>query len=80
MILTLFTETRMFYSILNRITVFSIAIRQINAVYLNFFGVVNAKRQFIAVNLQLHGVAHGGELYKRGDRAGYYTHIEKMLP
>ena len=37
------------------------------------------ERQFIAVDLQLHGVAHRRELDERDLRAGDHAHVEKML-
>ena len=38
-----------------------------------------AKGQLIAVDLQLHGVAHGGQLDHRHLRPGHHSHIQKML-
>ena len=43
-------------------------------------GVVKPQGQFIAVNAQLHRVAHRGELHQRDCRAGDHAHIQKVLP
>ena len=42
--------------------------------------VVQAQGQFIAVDLQLHGVAHGCKLHQRDLLAGDQPHVQKMLP
>ena len=42
--------------------------------------VVQTQGQLIAVDAQLHGVAHGCQLYQRDLRPGDQTHIQKMLP
>lgn len=42
--------------------------------------VVQTQGQLIAVDAQLHGVAHGCQLYQRNFRARDQTHIQKMLP
>ena len=42
--------------------------------------VVQTQGQFIAVDLQLHGVAHGRKLHQRDLFAGDQPHVQKMLP
>ena len=42
--------------------------------------VVQTQGQLIAVDAQLHGVAHGCQLYQRDLCPGDQTHIQKMLP
>ena len=42
--------------------------------------VVQTQGQLIAVDAQLHGVAHGRQLYQRDLRPGDQTHIQKVLP
>ena len=42
--------------------------------------VVQTQGQLIAVDAQLHGVAHGRQLYQRDLRPGNQTHIQKVLP
>ena len=43
-------------------------------------GIGQTQRQLIAVDLQLHGVAHGGEFHQCYIRAGDQPHIQKVLP
>ena len=42
--------------------------------------VIQTQGQLIAVDAQLHGVAHGCQLYQRDLCPGDQTHIQKMLP
>ena len=42
--------------------------------------VVQTQGQLISVDAQLHGVAHGSQLYQRDLRTGDQPHIQKMLP
>ena len=42
--------------------------------------VVQTQGQLIAVDAQLHGVAHGRQLYQRDLYPGDQTHIQKVLP
>ena len=42
--------------------------------------VVQTQGQLIAVDAQLHRVAHGRQLYQRDLCSGDQTHIQKMLP
>ena len=41
--------------------------------------IIQAQRQLIAMDLQLHGVAHGCKLHQRDLLAGDQAHIQKML-
>ena len=43
-------------------------------------GIVQPEGQLIAMDAQLHGVAHGCQLYQRDLCPGDQTHIQKMLP
>ena len=42
--------------------------------------IVQPQGQLIAVDLQLHGVTHGGEFHQCYIRAGDQPHIQKVLP
>ena len=42
--------------------------------------VVDAQRELVAVNRELHGVAHGRVFLERDDRAGDEAHVQEMLP
>lgn len=46
----------------------------------DLLGIVQPQGQRIAVDAQLHGVAHGGQFYQGDPCAGDQTHIQKMLP
>ena len=48
--------------------------------YGDLLRVRQTKGQLIAVDAQLHGVAHGGQLDQAQLRAGEHAHIQKMLP
>ena len=43
-------------------------------------GVVQPQRELVAVDLQLHRVAHRRVFYQRHHGARYHAHIQKMLP
>ena len=43
-------------------------------------GVGKAERQLVAVDLELHGVAHGGQLHYRDLCPGDHAHVQKVLP
>ena len=42
--------------------------------------VVDAQRELVAVDRELHGVAHGRVFLERDDRAGDDAHVEEVLP
>ena len=46
----------------------------------DLIGVRQTQRQFIAVDPQLHGIAHGRQPHYRDFRPGDHPHIQKMLP
>ena len=47
--------------------------------YRNFFRISQPQGQLIAMNAQLHGIAHGGKLLQRYLCTGNHTHVQKML-
>ena len=47
--------------------------------YVDPVGLSQTQRQLVAVDLHLHGVAHGGQLHHGHLRAGDHAHIQKML-
>ena len=47
---------------------------------LDLGGVGHADGQLVAVDLELHGVPHGGQLHHRDLRPGDHAHVQKMLP
>ena len=51
-----------------------------SGVNLDFFRVRQPQRERIAVDAQLHGIAHGRELFHRHFCSGQHAHIQKMLP
>ena len=54
-------------------------LRLVDILHIDFSRVVQAKRELIAVNPQLHGVTHGRKLHERHLSARNDAHIQKML-
>ncbi len=50
-----------------------------DAFHVDLRGFVQTKRQFVAVDLQFHRVAHRSELHDRDFRTGNHAHIQKVL-
>ena len=48
--------------------------------YFNFLRICQAQRQFIAVNPQLHRIAHGRIFHHRHVALRNQSHIQKVLP
>ena len=48
--------------------------------YFYFLCIRQAKRQFIAVDPQLHGISHGCQLDQCNSGTWKHPHIQKMLP
>ena len=46
----------------------------------DFFRVGKPQRQLVAVERQLHRIAHRRQLDERDPRAGNHAHVQKMLP
>ena len=46
----------------------------------DLIGLRQTQRQLVAMDLHLHGVSHGGQLYHRYLCAGDHAHIQKVLP
>ena len=46
----------------------------------DLIGLRQTKRQLVAMDLHLHGVSHGGQLYHRYLCTGDHAHIQKVLP
>ena len=51
----------------------------LDGIYGDLLRLGQAEGQLIAVDLQLHGVAHGGQLDHRHLRPGHHSHIQKVL-
>ena len=47
--------------------------------HFNFTGVCKAQSQLVAMDLQLHGIAHGGKFHHGCFGSGDDAHIQKML-
>ena len=47
---------------------------------LDLGGVGHAQRQLVAVDLELHGIAQGGQLHHRDLGPGDHAHVQKVLP
>ena len=46
----------------------------------DLIGLRQTQRQLVAMDLHLHGVSHGGQLYHRYLCTGDHAHIQKVLP
>ena len=51
----------------------------LDGIYGDLLRLGQAEGQLIAVDLQLHGVAHGGQLDHRHLRPGHHAHVQKVL-
>ena len=58
----------------------SLVLFAVRRLYLHLFCIVYTHCQLIAVNAQLHRIAHRRVFRKRNRRSRNNTHIEKMLP
>ena len=47
--------------------------------HVNLFSIGQSKRKLIAVDAQLHGISHGGELDERHAHPRYDAHIQEVL-
>ena len=54
--------------------------RSVQGLCLDLLRVLETQGQLIAVDAQLHGIAHGRQLHHGEGRAGDHAHIQKMLP